>query len=189
LVRGRESWVMGHEGHDSRPTTLERAAGESGSAGNSRGSRALAPRHGGGRREHRSQAHGGGRRLSRRGAPSNERSSRLRAGAPHSAGTAPDRIDRRDSGSRSVRRPRLRLVHADRPHRAAGRRQCDHPDRERPFHSAAVAPRQTRTSGRTTSISFSIQARHASISRLLGFLCQRRQPLIRCLKCLTTLVT
>ena len=24
-MRGRESWVMGHEGHDSRPTTLERA--------------------------------------------------------------------------------------------------------------------------------------------------------------------
>ena len=54
---------------------------------------------------------------------------------------------------------------------------------------AAVAPRQTRMSGRTISISRSSHGRHARISDAFGRSCRRRLPLGRHLKCLTTLLT
>ena len=54
---------------------------------------------------------------------------------------------------------------------------------------AAVAPRQTRTSGLTSASSCSSQGRHARISIELGLLWIRRLPRGTHLKCLTTLVT
>src|SRR5687767_152109 len=54
---------------------------------------------------------------------------------------------------------------------------------------AAVAPRQTRTAGRTMEISESSQGRHAAISLAFGFAWIRRLPRGSHLKCLTTFVT